>query len=71
MKERLQNWMTTLIGAILMLTAVGLYILSKFKPEVEIHITEVGAIAVLGYVFLMAKDTLLEGLFMNIFKVKK
>jgi len=71
MKDRLQNWFTTIIGALLMLTAVGMYIVDKFKPEMDIHVTEIGAVAVLGYVFLMAKDTLLEGMFMNIFKVKK
>jgi len=28
-------------------------------------------IAVLGWVFLTARDTLLEGLFLNLFKIKK
>jgi hypothetical protein len=29
MKDRLQNWLTTIIGAILMLTAVAMYVVSK------------------------------------------
>jgi hypothetical protein len=71
MKDRLKNWMTTIIGAILMLTAVAMYVVSKLKPEVDIHITEMASVTVLGWVFLTAKDTLLEGMFMNIFKIKK
>lgn len=71
MKDRLQNWLTTIIGAVLMLTAVAMYVVSKIKPEIDIHITEMAAVAVLGWVFLTARDTLLEGMFMNVFKVKK
>ena len=69
MKDRLKNWMTTIIGAILMLTAVAMYVVSKLKPEVDIHITEMASVTVLGWVFLTAKDTLLEGMFMNVFKI--
>lgn len=71
MRERLQNWATTIIGALLMLTAVGMYILGKFKPEMDIHVTEIASVAVLGWVFLTARDTLLEGVFLNVFKIKK
>lgn len=71
MRERLQNWMTTIIGALLMIAAVSMYIIEKFKPEIDIHITEVASVAVLGWVFLTAKDTLLEGVFLNIFRIKK
>jgi hypothetical protein len=71
MKDRLKNWLTTIIGAILMLTAVGMYVVSKLKPEVDIHITEMATVAILGWVFLTARDTLLEGVFLNIFKVKR
>ena len=70
MRDRLQNWFTTIIGAILMITAVTMYVVDKFQPSFEIHVTEIAAVAVLGYVFLMAKDTLLEGLFLNIFRIK-
>ncbi len=71
MKDRLKNWMTTIIGAILMLTAVAMYVVSKMKPEMDIHITEMATVAILGWVFLTARDTLLEGMFLNIFKMKK
>ena len=71
MKDRLKNWLTTIIGAILMLTAVAMYVVSKMKPEMDIHITEMATVAILGWVFLTARDTLLEGMFLNIFKMKK
>lgn len=70
MKERLQNWLTTSIGAVLMLTAITMYILSKVKGY-EVSLVETASVAVLGWVFLTARDTLLEGMFMNLFKIKK
>jgi hypothetical protein len=71
MKVRLQNWVTTIIGAILMASAIAMYIISKFNLTFEISILEVVSIAVLGWVFVTARDTLLEGVFLNIFKIKK
>lgn len=70
MKERLQNWLTTAIGAVLMLTAITMYVLSKVK-DFDVSLIETASVAVLGWVFLTARDTLLEGMFMNLFKVKK
>jgi hypothetical protein len=70
MKERLQNWLTTAIGAVLMLTAITMYVLSKVK-DYDVSLIETASVAVLGWVFLTARDTLLEGMFMNIFKIKK
>ncbi len=70
MKERLQNWITTIIGALIMLLAVVLYVMEKFY-DFEIGYLEMAAILVLGWVFLTARDTLLEGLFLNLFKIKK
>jgi hypothetical protein len=66
----LQNWLTTSIGAVLMLTAITMYILSKVKGY-EVSLVETASVAVLGWVFLTARDTLLEGMFMNLFKIKK
>jgi hypothetical protein len=70
MKERLQNWLTTCIGAVLMLTAITMYVLSKVK-DFDVSLIETASVAVLGWVFLTARDTLLEGMFMNLFKIKK
>lgn len=68
--ERFRNIYTTLIGAILMMCAVVMYVLSKWVGY-EFSLFEIGGVAVLGWVFLRAKDSLLEGVFMGIFKVKK
>jgi len=70
MKDRFQNWLTTLIGAVLMLTAITMYVLSKVK-DFDVSLIEMASVAVLGWVFLTARDTLLEGMFMNLFKIKK
>jgi hypothetical protein len=70
MKKRLQNWITTSIGAVLMILAIVMYILNKFYTF-EISLMETVSVAVLGWVFITARDTLLEGLFLNIFKIKK
>jgi hypothetical protein len=70
MKDRLQNWLTTGIGAVLMLTAITMYVLSKVK-DFDVSLIETASVAVLGWVFLTARDTLLEGMFMNLFKIKK
>ncbi|NIP30419.1 MAG: hypothetical protein GTN59_07615 [Candidatus Dadabacteria bacterium] len=53
-----------------MLVAITMYILSKVKGY-EISLIETMSVAVLGWVFLTARDTLLEGLFLNLFKIKK
>lgn len=71
MKSRLSNWLTTTIGAVLMLVAIGMYIVGKFKPEMAVSTMEMATVAVLGWVFLTARDTLLEGMFLNMFKVKR
>ena len=53
-----------------MLTAITMYVLSKVKGY-EVSLAETASVAVLGWVFLTARDTLLEGIFMNLFKIKK
>jgi hypothetical protein len=70
MKKRLQNWITTTIGAVLMALAVVMYVIDKFYGF-EIPVMETVTVAILGWVFITARDTLLEGLFLNIFKIKK
>jgi hypothetical protein len=70
MKKRLQNWITSIIGAILMVLAIVMYVIGKFYGF-DIPALEIVMVAVLGWVFLTARDTLLEGLFFNLFKVKK
>lgn len=71
MKERLKNKLTSWIGVILMSVAIFLYVAGKYSDKFETSTLELATIAVLGWVFLTARDTLLEGLFLNLFKIKK
>jgi hypothetical protein len=71
MKERLKNKLTSWIGVILMVVAIFLYVAGKYSDKFETSTLELATIAVLGWVFLTARDTLLEGLFLNLFKIKK
>jgi len=71
MKERFKNKITSWIGVILMTVAIFLYIAGKYSEKFETSTLELATIAVLGWVFLTARDTLLEGLFLNLFKIKK
>ena len=71
MKERFKNKITSWIGVILMTVAIFLYIAGKYSDKFETSTLELATIAVLGWVFLTARDTLLEGLFLNVFKIKK
>jgi hypothetical protein len=71
MKERFKNKITSWIGVILIAVAIFLYIAGKYSNKFETSTLELATIAVLGWVFLTARDTLLEGLFLNLFKIKK
>lgn len=70
MKKRFQNKITTIIGIFLMLTGLILYIGSKFA-DYKLTVLELSAVITLGWVFLTAKDTLIEGVLFNVFKIKK
>lgn len=69
MKKRLKNWITSVIGAVMMVFAIVMYVMNHFY-NFDIPGVEIAAIALLGWVFLTARDTLLEGIFLNIFKIK-
>jgi hypothetical protein len=71
MKERFKNKITSWIGVILIAVAIFLYVAGKYSDKFETSTLELATIAVLGWVFLTARDTLLEGLFLNLFKIKK
>lgn len=72
MKTRIiRNIITTVFGSLLMFTALAMLIANRI-PDVNVDFSwmEMVGTALLGWVFLMAKDSLLEGLFLGIFKVK-
>ena len=68
-----KNKITSTFGAILMLVALSMFLLDRLPiiEGVEFSWLEMLGTAMLGWVFLMAKDSLLEGLFLNIFKIKQ
>lgn len=70
-KERLfKHWITSVFGVILMGLSVGMFLLNHFKPTAQpFTVTEMVTVAVLGWVFMMAKTSLLEGIFLGLFKI--
>lgn len=72
MKNRIiRNWITTIFGTLMMLTALAMLIANRI-PEANIDFSwmEMVGTALLGWVFVMAKDSLLEGLFLGVFRIK-
>jgi hypothetical protein len=72
-KQRvLKNWITTVFGTLAMFIALAMLIANRI-PAVNVDFSwlEMIGTALFGWVFLMAKDTLIEGLFMGIFKIKE
>ncbi len=65
MSERLKHWITSIIG-ILMIIADGLFIYLD-----KVTIWQSLPLFVLGWVFLMAKNSLLEGITLGLLKIKK
>ena len=70
MKARLKNWITSVFGGLMMLLSIGMFVANKLD-KIDFSWIEMVGVAVLGWVFLWAKDTLIEGLFLGIFKVKE
>ena len=72
-KQRiLKNWITTIFGTMLMFGALAMLIANRIPTaNIEFSLWEMILTAVLGWVFLMAKDSILEGLAMGLFRVKE
>jgi len=64
MRTRVKNWATTIIGMVLAI--IGLAKLAFFGAA----FMDIVFYLVLAWVFIMAKNTLLEGLFLNLFKIE-
>ena len=65
MIDRFRNWATTIIGLVVVAFDLAMLYLEK------VDAMQFSIILVLGWVFVAAKDTLLEGITMGIFKMKK
>lgn len=63
MRRRVKNWATTIIGMVLAI--IGLVKLAFFGAA----FVDIIFYLVLAWVFIMAKNSLLEGLFLNLFKI--
>lgn len=69
--NRFREKYTTIIGVIIMVATVGLWITGYFvELQYELTKLELAGGVALGWVFLRAKDTLIEGLFKGIFTKK-
>lgn len=67
----LRNWVTTILGSLLMLFAIVLYLFSKLgKFDFEFTFVQLLPVVLLAWVLLMAKDSILEGITMGFFKIK-
>jgi len=72
MKTRLiRNIITTIIGTLLMIIGIAMLVANRIPTtNVDFSWIEMVGTMLLGWVFLMAKDSLIEGLFMGFFKIK-
>ena len=71
MKNRIiRNWITTIFGTLLMFAALAMLIANRIPTaNIDFSWLEMVGTALLGWVFLMAKDSLLEGLFLGVFRI--
>lgn len=71
MKVRFKQWVTTIIGTLIMLSGVIAIFLGIFNIITPINIWTIVVVEFLGWVFVAAKDSILEGITLNILKLKK
>ncbi len=72
MKARLKHIITSIIGILMMLSANTMYFFGGvITEEYTMTFIEYLSIMFLGYVFLVAKDSLIQGIFLNLLKIKK
>lgn len=69
MKKRFKNWITTVIGIVIMLLAVLMIVMNTFYGS-DIHWTEVGITLGIGWIFLMARDEWIKGILGKVLGVK-
>ena len=70
------HWRTTAIGILVLAFALAMTVLKtlcwlKITLTCDFNMTEIFTAWALGYSFLMAKDSLLEGISLGLFKIKK
>ena len=71
MKTRLKNIITSLIGIVVMLASSLMYFFGDLiTEEYEMSLTEYLTLLFVGYIFLVAKDSLIQGILCNLLKIK-
>jgi len=67
LKDRLREGTTTFIGLLFLLSAVGMTVMNIFFEKDFAAWSSIIPVALLGWVFLWAKNSLLEGITLGIF----
>jgi len=70
LKNRLREGITTLIGFLFLLAALTMVIMNLFFDEDFAAWSTIIPISLLGWIFLWAKNSLLEGITLGLFKNK-
>ena len=76
MKQRLKNWITSIIGLVIMVASVVWKFFPSYIPAPDDYVIEplsnmeFGTLLFLGWVFLSAKNSLLQGILGNFIKFK-
>jgi len=65
MSERFKSWATSIIGILIMIASGAFIYFDKITAWESLPLF------LLGWVFLTAKDTLLEGITLGLFKIQK
>jgi hypothetical protein len=67
LKDRLREGTTTFIGLLFLLSAVGMTVMNIFFEKDFAAWSSIIPVALLGWVFLWAKNSILEGITLGIF----
>ena len=72
MKQNLiREWVTTILGTVIMTIGVAMIFVNVFIDKFNFTITEIGLTLVIGWIFLMAKNELIEQILGNKFNLPK
>ncbi len=70
LQNRLREGITTLIGFLFLLGSLAMVVMNLFFDEDFAAWSTIIPISLLGWIFLWAKNSLLEGITLGIFKTK-
>ena len=70
LQNRLREGVTTLIGFLFLLGSLAMVVMNLFYDQDFAALSTIIPISLLGWIFLWAKNSLLEGITLGIFKTK-